>query len=336
MNMANRRASSVVFGFDFQVNAAIILMLENISDLKSLRMEGNYEDIDLTLNSNKHILAQAKAVQNSSSDFRNVRRKLQEALVSLSEACQKVDAKQLILITNSPNPFNDDDSRSIFWQPTHRTFATLPPSAQTIVTDYLDIIATPLDLDKFTVQVFPFETDDDTERYKAVMKAIDDFIGDLNINIPGLGKRLLEIWHRDIFTNGSKDNAAIQLDKKSIIWPIMVIATDIDKCDDDFLNQFDLAVYDEIVHHYKETIDNCCERIEFFTRVLSDFNSFRSSKRGAERMYDFLEYAWNDYSEEFSVPGMDAETLEGLTKVVLYNVVRRRITIDKIKRGVNL
>lgn len=31
--MAVRRASSVVFGFDFQVNAAIILMLENISDL---------------------------------------------------------------------------------------------------------------------------------------------------------------------------------------------------------------------------------------------------------------------------------------------------------------
>lgn len=54
--MANRRASSVVFGFDFQVNAAIILMLENISDLKSLRLEGDYEDIDLTLSNNHHIL----------------------------------------------------------------------------------------------------------------------------------------------------------------------------------------------------------------------------------------------------------------------------------------
>ena len=81
--MANRRASSVVFGFDFQVNAAIILMLENISDLKSLRLEGNYEDIDLTLSNNQHILAQAKAVVNSSSDFHNVRRNLQKALVSL-------------------------------------------------------------------------------------------------------------------------------------------------------------------------------------------------------------------------------------------------------------
>ena len=334
--MANRRASSVVFGFDFQVNAAIILMLENISDLKSLRLEGDNEAIDLTLNNNQHILAQAKAVVNSSSDFHNVRRNLQNALVSLSEACQKVDAKQLILITNSPNPFNDDGSRSIFWQPTHREFATLPPSAQAIVTGYLKDIPTPLDLDKFTVQVFPFETDNDSERYKAVMKVIDDFIGDLNINIPGLGKRLLEIWHWDIFTNGGKANAAIQLDKKNIIWPIIVIATDIDKCDDDFLNQFDPAVYDEIAHHYKDTIDNCCERIEFFTRVLSDYNSFHGSKRASERMNEFVEQTWRDYYEEFSVPGMDVETQEGLTKVVLYNIVRRRITIDKIKRGVNL
>lgn len=161
-------------------------MLENIHDLRSLRLEGNYEDIDLTLNDGKHILAQAKAVKNSSMDFRNVRQKLREALTSLSEACQAVDAKQLILITNSPNPFNDDASRSIFWGPTHRDFSTLPPSAQAIITDYLGKIITPLDPNSFTVQVFPFETDNDLERYKVVMQEIDNFIGSLNINIPGL------------------------------------------------------------------------------------------------------------------------------------------------------
>ena len=68
MKMANRRASSVVFGFDFQVNAAIVLMLENISDLKSLRLEGDYEDIDLTLDNNQHILAQAKDVVKCASE----------------------------------------------------------------------------------------------------------------------------------------------------------------------------------------------------------------------------------------------------------------------------
>ena len=38
---ANRRASAVLFGFDFQVNAAIILLLENISELNCVRLESN-------------------------------------------------------------------------------------------------------------------------------------------------------------------------------------------------------------------------------------------------------------------------------------------------------
>ena len=34
----SRRADAVVFGFDFQVNAAIVLFLENVKDVKSLRL----------------------------------------------------------------------------------------------------------------------------------------------------------------------------------------------------------------------------------------------------------------------------------------------------------
>ena len=67
--MSDRRAHAVFFGFDFQVNAAIMLMLENIKELKYLRLEGNYEDIELTLVDDQKILAQAKAVENASSDF---------------------------------------------------------------------------------------------------------------------------------------------------------------------------------------------------------------------------------------------------------------------------
>lgn len=51
----SRRANAVVFGFDFQVNAAIVLMIENIEDLKSLRLEGNYEDIEIELENNQYI-----------------------------------------------------------------------------------------------------------------------------------------------------------------------------------------------------------------------------------------------------------------------------------------
>ena len=75
----DRRANAVLFGFDFQVNAAIVLMLENIKELQSLRLESENEDIDLELVSGKHILAQAKSVVNSSTDFRHVRDNLKKA-----------------------------------------------------------------------------------------------------------------------------------------------------------------------------------------------------------------------------------------------------------------
>lgn len=335
--MSDRRAHAVFFGFDFQVNAAIVLMLDNIKDLKSLRLEGNYEDIELTFEDGQKILAQAKSVENASSDFSNVRANLKKALTTLSEGAKKVDTKQLILITNSPNPFNDDNSRGIFWAPTRRAFSTLPSSAQQIVTDYLSQIEDPLDPQKFTVQFFHFETDDETERYKAVMQAINDFIGSLNANTsPGLGKKLLQVWHNDIFVNGSKKDAAIELDKKKIIWPIIVLETDISRCDESCIEQFDLGVYDEVVRLYRDTIDSCCERIDFFTRVLYDYNHFPCNKRPIDKCLEFVNSSWESYKSEFSVHGIDDETLEALTKTVLYNVVRRRIIINKIKQGVNL
>ncbi len=83
------------------------------------------------------------------------------------------------------------------------------------------------------------------------MQAINDFIGSLNANtFSGLGRKLLQVWHNDIFVNGSKKNAAIELDKKKIIWPFIVLETDISRCDESFIEQFDLGVYDEVVRQY--------------------------------------------------------------------------------------
>ena len=47
--MAKRNASASAFGWDFQVNAAIVLMLENIADAEFVRVEGETEDIEITL-----------------------------------------------------------------------------------------------------------------------------------------------------------------------------------------------------------------------------------------------------------------------------------------------
>ena len=333
----SRRANSVLFGFDFQVNAAILLMLENMEDLHSLRLEGNEEDIELRMSNGEHILAQAKGIEKGSTDFRNVRANLKKSLLTLSEGATRVHPRQLVVITNSFNPFNQETSHGIFnGFPTHRAYKDLPIDAQKLVDQYLKDIPQALDTDKLTIQTLPFETDDDDERYKCIMQAVNDFMGHLRVNIPGMGKQLLAMWQSDVFKNGSCKDASIELSKKELIWPMLVIITDIDLTDDDFIDSFDSDVYEEVVHYYKDLINSYCERFEFFVHVLCDYNNFKGNKSAAQKCAEFVDAKWKDYEDEFDVSSIGPEIREALTKIVLYNVVKRRIKINKIKQGVNL
>ncbi|HCR82759.1 MAG TPA: hypothetical protein DIW07_04980 [Lachnospiraceae bacterium] len=331
----SRRANAVLFGFDFQVNAAIVLMLENVQELESLRLEGE-EDIELKLEDGTEVLAQAKAVEKASSDFRNVRANLKKALASLSDGARECNAKELILITNSPNPLNDDNTRSIFFGDAHRTFESLPESAKALINSYLAEVEAPLDTNKFKIQILPFETDDDLERYKVVYSAVDRFVGSLRLNISGLGSEILKIWQSDVFRNGTRKKEEIRLNKKDIIWPILVVATDVERYDEQFMEVFDDALYDEIIAQYKDVINSCCERYEFFAKVLSDYQSFEFNGSRNDKCKQFAFSQWEHYSEEFPLVNADYETKKGLIQVILYQIVRNRLKINRIKQEVRL
>lgn len=331
----SKRANAVLFGFDFQVNAAIVLMLENIKELDFLRLEGK-EDIELALTDGTEILAQAKAVENSSQDFKHVRENLKKALRSLSEGAGKCNAKELILITNSPNPLNDKNTMSIFYGEAHRKFETLPESAKRLIRGYLSDINEPLDPEKFKIQILPFETDDEKERYKVVAYEVDQFINTLRLSIPGISSELMEVWQDSIFHNGSKKKEEIVLKKKDIIWPILVIATDVERCDTSFREEFDSGLYNEIAHNYKSIIDSCCERYEFFIKILSDYRNFTCDKKEKDKSKFFALTQWENYVDEFQSYSMDEETQKGLIQIILYQIVTNRIMINNIKQEVQL
>ena len=330
------RADAVVFGFAFQANAAIVLFLENIKNMKSIKLEGNYEDIEIELDDGKMILAQAKAVEKASTDFAHVRANMKKALKTLSEGDKKVKTKELIMVTNSPNPFNDDDSKSAFYGHAHRKYDSLPDSAKRFVDEWLMEIDEPLDTSKFKIQVIPFETDEEAERYKVILECINNFIGDLDISIPGIGKKLLEVWQCQIFDNGGNMDANIKLGKKDIIWPVLVKVTNTIQCDDDFLEQFDAGLYEETLTKYSDIIEDHCERCEFFIRILSEYNEFKSSERPSKKIYDFIETKWSEFEKEFSSETIEDNVREAITKIVMYQVIKRRIAIDKVKTGTNL
>jgi hypothetical protein len=99
-------ASDSVSGWDFQRNAAIVLMLLNIEKAKSVKVEGNLEDIEIFLNNGKVIYSQAKFVADPD-NTNPVIKNLKDSLRTLSTASKNNDFEDLIYITNSSNPFNN-------------------------------------------------------------------------------------------------------------------------------------------------------------------------------------------------------------------------------------
>lgn len=328
-------ASPVMFGYDFQSNAAIVLMLENMREMKTIRVEGK-EDIEIQLNDGSFVLAQAKAVVDCSTDFSHVRENAKKAISTLAKASEGLTIHELILITNSPNPLNDELSRPLFYGRARKKYDDLPPSAKSVISDLLLKIDKPLDTSKFIIQVLPFESDDDKQRYRAVIDEISDYIGEIDILADGLRKKLQDVWSSLLTKNGTRKDENLKLQKKDVVWPIIVYITNKGQLNREaqYCNQLDESEYNEICRKYEEAIDYYSERYDFVTKIVTDYS--KSGLVGREAIVSFVNEHWVDYKDEIKEPGMDETIQCNLLKIILFNILVKRIDIDKIKRAVNL
>lgn len=332
----SQRANSVIFGFDFQENVAIVLMVKNMADMESIKIEGE-EDIEILLNDGTYILAQAKSVEKSSTDFSNVRAKAKKAMESLSSAAKKMQAKELIYYTNSPDPLHDNASKPMFYGPSNVKYDNLPDSTKKLIGSWLSTINEPLDPSYLHIQVLPFETDDDEQRYKVVIERISDFIGRMNLSsVDGLREQLHEVWLTMLDRNGSKSDDKIRLNKKEVVWPIIVFVTGKGQLErySKYCTDLDDGEYEEIINRYGELIKNYSERFELVVRVITDYGE--GHYKGGNAIESFVNEHWNDYVDELGLNTVDEGVRTNLTKIVLYTILRKRFEIDKIKRSVKL
>ena len=331
--MKERTATSTLFGFDFQTNAAIVLMLENIKDMTDIRMEG-YDDVEIGLNDGSSILAQAKSVVNGSTDFSNVLSNLKKAMVALSDAYSKCPStKQLIYISNSTNPLSVSSEKHIFTGiSNHKKYDSLPKESKKRVDAILGSINGPFDKSKLLIQTFFFETDDEREKNKYVVDyVIRDFITSIGINST-TPSELHKIWYYDIFKSGTKQDHKLRLTKNDILWPVIVLATNTMNFDDEDLDESET---EEIARLYKDVINICTERYEFVTKVLYSFNSFHEGTK-KEKIHLFVNSHYKDYMYLIEGISMNAEIKESLIKIILRNILKKRIQINGIKEATNL
>lgn len=334
--MANSsNASSEIFGFDFQVNATIFLLLDNINEIKSVRMEGATEDIELTMNDGSQIMAQAKGIVKGSSDFSNVRRNLKKAIGTLSAADDQ-SVEQLILITNSKNPLNEESSKSFFYGPPVAIgYNDLSDEAKAVIDNIIKKLNISFDTNKFQIYYFMFETDNRKTRYVVIEEKVKEFINQLNLGQVLSATELMNVWQNDFFHNGAQIDTTISFSKKELVWPVIVLTLG-KQLSSEYIDDYDQGFINEVSQQYSYLINAITERYDLITKILFDYNSSNYDISMKERTRKFIDDRWKDYIAIFSSESLDNEVQEAVIKVILAKVIRQRYFIDSISKGVSL
>lgn len=281
-------ASPSAYGWCFQVGAGITLMLENVKEFTSLKMEGASDDIELTLDSGK-VYAQAKSVIKIG-DQRSASTNLTDSLRLLSQDVNNGDAVSLIYITNIANPLSSKTASAFQYDRSYE-FSVLPNDAQEKI---LKKVAADFPTDKFKLHILNFFGEGDN-KFESVKVKISEFLREA-INDPSYSKRLLDSWFETFMVNASDKpdkQKKLELKKKDIIYPVIVLVIDSPVSEGDFNKVCDHDNYAYICQQYRSTVSaNVCD-YAFYAEVIGDFLSKRKSTLNTVTYkFDFVRDEW--------------------------------------------
>lgn len=330
----NRDASATQQGFAFQDNAAIVLMLDYIRDLKNIKIEGQTEDIEITLNNGDKIYGQAKCFQYPD-QTKTAITKLKDALKTLNEAAKNNDGIAFVYLTNNANPLNLKNN-VYFNNFTHLTFGDLSQTVKDKIQKlFINSNIDSLNINNLEIYSIPFHGEDPKNRYKEIRNRVNYFVEELQdiekykLNIT----RLLNYWqyivHENSTTPGSKP-----LTKENILWPAIVIIIE-DSIAEHFVKDFPDEEIKIIKQEYSSLINAQANEYEFITSVLFDYDTFKNENNN-KNMIDFVNFIWEAYEEKFKEAIKEPIKRSTVTKYILHKIVSGEFYVKALKQNMRL
>lgn len=327
-----QNASASIFGWDFQTNAAILLMLENIKCADSVKVESQTEDIEIKLTDGNIIYSQAKSILNAD-DTANLSKKLKDAIKTLNSASKKDNVKKLIYITNHSNPLSDQSTIGYFSTTSQIPYKDLPQKCRNKIDKIIKDGKYDIDTSKIYIAVLPFIGSEENNRYKEIRRAVFEFIGQLNIITNIDSKKILDIWQKEYFFNATIPDDAITITKKKMMWTLIVQICEMD-LGDEILENCDIAQIQEIKNNYYNIINIMSDDFALISKVLNSYSDYKN--KGEGNLETFIKAKYTDFEKEFVDNDLSSEDRKCLIQIILKKIISTRYHIEKIKEATNL
>lgn len=323
----NRNASPSAYGWVFQVGAGITLMLENIKDFSSLKMEGKNDDIEITLPDGK-LFAQAKSVTqigDSRSSSTNLNGALDVFKDDLKNAQENV--VKLVYVSNIINPLLSSYPSAFEYGNTY-DFSTLPTEDQNKI---IEKLGPNFPVEKLQIKILRF-FGEGYNKWTNVKNQIAEFLRQA-IDDPTYDKILLDSWISEFITNCADKpqiEKSLEINKKDIIFPLIILVTENTVTEKIFSEVSDYDDFEGLSKKFREVLYRKKCDYQFVSKIIGDYNSASTRNR-----YDYVNSYWGNYLEDFCFVGDDEEK-EALIKLSVLSILLQKSTINKIRKEANL
>lgn len=351
-------ANASAFGWEFQIISAIILSIQNISNVKNVKVEGNTEDVEIYLNNDDPIYIQVKATSIDSDIFNDQTQFANAAFNTLlnTSILTKGKYSKLIYVSNFNNPMRlNEADKNEYWLPTmneifYRSYGSLPIKGKKYLENRLEAGSNSLkknnyyyitkyfDWSKFYISTVVMHANDANNRYSVLDKTIYNFLGNTKLSDnekSSLSTKLRDSWIARYFDNATSKNETIE--KDYLAWTTIIKSLEDTK--DDILDDADIDIQDEVEQYENGFISDQMNNMELVNGVIAGFQQYiiynKKKSRDSHVARSFIENRWTDFKNSFPIDAED-DVKEWGIKCVLWRILRKRKVIDSIKRAVNL
>lgn len=361
----NTEASASAFGWEFQVVTGVILSILHISDLKSVEIEGQTEDIELYFENSEPEYVQVKAVQRDYIEAKDAAKATlaMNTLINTSNLTKGKYSK-LLYVANFRNPLSMTEARlAAVWKPEmdsvfSKSYTSLPSTAKKFIDnrissarkqlrdhDYNDSISH-FDMNRLyiaTILFGPIENGQlssvSRQTDSTVLKGV---IRDLMQNAKISVRRLtiehvcqaLESYYFANAASPSSNKKHLKITKERLIWRIILeLIGNSDSIIDDNLP---LSITSEVDDYVKLFIEDQSRDISVINKVYAELADYYPGKDpNKTEAESFINSRWTRFKEDFPLDD-DEEVQEFGTKQLIRMILEGQRTVYKIKKAVNM
>ena len=357
-------ASASVFGWDFQVNAAIFLFLKYLKQVDSVKVEGKYQDIELRLRDDSCIFAQAKSIQNGSNDYR--KKKLEDAIISLVKTPMDYEKDKLLYVSNYLAPIRENN----FYNNQIIELKSVVPDKiefEKIIDEIIDKLKSDILTDEnisslkkhkysklverlenmntedfLVCSIVPYvNTVQPEDKYKVIENLIQEKLTyDFNItssNMIKYVKKILLNWQSTFLLNATTPDRIKEKTMCKLQLMPQIIAIISDKETDNLKELLTFELQDDLEDEYSQYYNQRSfyhDRFEFINKLFDDFKRYNADIEN-QKTNQFIREEWKKYYEEYSeFMQYEDDAQEYLIKRDLLRLLSNSKNIKKIIDGV--